>query len=879
MNRATLRIAASALLFFGLPGPVSAGETGDIEKKVDDLLANMTIEEKAGQCNQSGFGPYEKYMKSKTGMGHMVAQQGGGTTSRQAAARANQLQKIAAEETRLGIPLLIGCDGILDARVADSSTFPQLIGMGSTWNPTLVQRAYSVMSKEMRAVGYGRTFSPNLGIARDPRFGRTGETFGEDTYLTTRMGVAAVKGLKGKSLKTGIMATPKHFAAYDATLGGKDSSQMDVSERTLREVWLPPFKAAVNEGAGGIMCAYQAINGVPCAANKWLLTDILKREWGFDGFVVTDFMCVKSLWDGHHVVGSFDEAAKLGFESGVDIYDHDIDDDFAARLARLVKEGKIAESVLNEACRRTLRAKFKLGLFDNPYVDPKQAAEIVGCSAHKKETLQVARESLVLLKNEGNLLPLKKDIRSIAVIGPNADSIRNQLGVWVREVVPKHESSVVTILQGIRNSVSSGTKVRYVKGCEVMSSFQPLPEDIFRMGQQIGLKGEYFNNKNLAGEPALIRVDKKVDFDWGNGSPDDKITPDNFSARWTAKMTPPTSGRYEFSATVDDGVRVFVDGRAIIDDWPDHVGTSTGSVSLVAGREYDIRVEYHESGGGAVMKMGIAYPSSADAEIRRAAEVAKQSDVAIVVVGDCPELNAEQHDRADLNLTGHQQQLVETIDETGTPVVVVLVNARPLTVNYIAENIPAVVEAWKPGQQGGTAVAEVLFGDYNPGGKLPITFPRSTGQLPVYYNYEPGWHGGHYACGTPSSPLFPFGYGLSYTRFEYGNLRLTPQKISTTGQTRVRVDVQNTGDRKGDEIVQLYIHDKVASLVTPARELKGFKRVTLKPGEKKTVTLTLSADQLAFYDRDMKRVVEPGAFDVMVGGSSTNLTTISLGVE
>lgn len=879
VNRVSLRIAASALLFFGLGSFGSAESIVDIEKRIDDLLAKMTIEEKAGQCNQSGFGPYEKYMRSKTGLGHIVSQQGGGITSRQAAIRANQLQKIAVEETRLGIPLLIGCDGILDARVADSTTFPQLIGMASTWDPDLIRRVYSVMSSEMRAVGYGRTFSPNTGIARDPRFGRTGETFGEDTYLVTRMTASAVKGLKGKSLKTGIMATLKHFAAYDATLGGKDSSQMDISERTLREVWLPPFKAAIDEGAGAVMCAYHAINGVPCAANKWLLTDILKKEWGYDGFVVTDFMCVKSLWDGHHVVGSFDEAVKLGFESGIDVYDHDINDDFAAQFARLVKEGKISESVLNEACRRVLRAKFKLGLFDNPYVDASKAAEIVGSPKHRKVALEAARKSIVLLKNEGNLLPLEKDIRSIAVIGPNANSIKNQLGVWVRQIVPQYEATVVTILEGISNEVSPDTKVHHVKGCGIVTSAQTISEGLFMTGQQIGVKGEYFNNKDLSGEPALIRIDKSIDFSWGTGSPDAKVNPDNFSVRWTAKLKTPTSGRYSFSASVDDGVRVFVGGRAIIDDWPDHVGTSVGSIDLVAGREYDIRVEYHESGGDAVMKMGIMFPRSADAEIKKAVEAAKKSDVAVVVVGDSPELNAEQHDRADLGLTGYQNQLVKAVYETGTPTVVVLVNARPLTINYIAENIPAILEAWNPGEQGGNAVAEVLFGDYNPGGKLPITFSRSMGQLPVYYNYEPGWHGGHYACGTPSTPLYPFGYGLSYTRFEYSNLRLTPQKISAGGQTWVSVDVQNIGSRKGDEVVQLYIHDKVASLVRPAKELKGFKRVTLDPGEKKTVTLALSADQLAFYNRDMKRVLEPGTFDIMVGGCSTHVKTISLDVE
>ena len=877
---AALSIMIVAFGHLSVNGAVDRDEQSPpIEHRIDELFKRMTIAEKAGQCNQSGFGPYEKYMRSRTGLGHLVMQQGGGIDSRKAATRANQLQKIAVEETRLGIPLLIGCDGILDARVADATTFPQQIGMGATWDPDLIRQAYRVIALEMRAVGYGRTYGPNVGIARDPRFGRTGETYGEDTYLTSRMAEAAVQGLAGPTLETGIMATPKHFVAYDATIGGKDSSGIDISERTLREVWLPPFKAAIDSGAGAIMCAYHAINGVPCAANKFLLTDILRTEWGFDGFVVTDFMCIKSLWNRQHVAGSFDEAARMGFGAGVDVYDHDIDDDFAPRLASLVEGGVIPVSVLNRAARRTLRAKYRLGLFDRPYVDPGKAAEIVGSPEHRNAALEVARKSIVLLKNEDGLLPLGKDIRSIAVIGPNADSIKNQLGVWVRQIVPQYEDMVVTILKGIKNEVSSDTEVHYVKGCGIVASTQTISEGLFMTGQQVGIKGEYFNDKDLSGEPVLTRIDKSIDFDWGTGSPDDRVNPDHFSVRWTGKLKVPSSGRFGFSANVDDGVRVFVGGRAIIDNWPDHVGTSVGSIDLVAGREYDIRVEYHESGGNAVMKMGVMFPRSADAEIKKAVEVAEKSDVAVVVVGDSPELNAEQHDRADLDLTGYQNQLVKAVYETGTPTVVILVNARPLTINYIAENIPAILEAWNPGEQGGNAVAEVLFGDHNPGGKLPITFPRSTGQLPVYYNYEPGWHGGHYVCGTPSTPLYPFGFGLSYTTFEYSNLRLTPPKMGVTGKTVVSVDVTNTGTRKGDEVVQLYVHDPAASLVRPIRELEGFKRITLEPGEKRTVTLTLSADQMAFYDSRMKRVVEPGMFDVMIGTSSAEVKTVQLEVR
>ncbi len=876
---ALLFASANGAFAANLPTPSNPKDKA-MERKIEALLKKMTIEEKAGQVNQSGFGPFEKYMTSKTGLGHLVLQWGGGTTSTQAAAEVNRLQKLAVEKTRLSIPLLVGCDGILDARVADSVTFPQEIGMGSTWNPGLIQKVYSVISKELRAVGYGRTYTPNVGLARDPRFGRTGECYSEDTYLTTQMAIAAVQGLKDESLKTGIMATPKHYAAYDATDGGKDSSAIDISDRRLREVWLPPFRAAVDAGAGSIMCAYHAVNGVPVAANHYLLTDILRNEWGFDGFVVTDFVCIESLHNSQHVAESFDDAIKLAFEAGVDVHDHDMGDDFATRMAALVHKGTISEKVLDEAVRRTLRAKFKLGLFDNPYVDVEKASQTVGTKEHQQLSLQTARESIVLLKNDKEALPLKKDVASIAVIGPNADSLKNQCGVWVRD--PQgYTSRMVTILQGIKSAVSPGTVVNYAKGCEVMAGSLSMTDiPILTAGSQAGWQAEYFNNKELEGTPVLTRIDAKVDFDWGNGSPAPEVNVDNFSARWTGRYTASCSGKHRFNLDVDDGVRLYVDDKLVMNAWPDHVGVTTALVEMQQGQQYELRVEYHESTGGAKCKLTMETPIAGEAGIAEAVVAAKQSSVAVVVVGDCPELNAEIHDRADLNLTGYQQQLVDAVYATGTPTVVVLVNARPLTINRIVDGIPAIVEAWNPGEQGGTAVAEVLFGDYNPGGKLPISFPYSVGQLPVNYNQEPGWHqSGDYCDGTPSALLYNFGFGLSYTSFKYSNLRLSKPEMGRDGQVEVSVDVQNTGQRAGDDVVQMYIHDPVASVVRPVKELKGFKRVHLQPGERQRVIIVLKADQLAFFNNAMKWVVEPGEIDIMVGGNSVELQSVKLTVK
>lgn len=840
----------------------------NFERRIDELIEKMTVEEKAGQVNQSGFGPYREYIASDTGLGHLVEQ--GGRIAKEQAERLNEIQQLGLSHSRPKIPIMIGCDGIYDARVDESVTFPQQINMGSTWDDDLIERVYSAIGRELKAVGYARSYAPNIGIARDPRFGRTGECYSEDPRLVTRMGVAAVKGF----MSAGIMATPKHYAAHDASEGGKDSSAMDVSERALREVWLPSFKAAVEAGAGAIMCAYHAVNGVPMAANRYLLTDILKNEWGFDGFVVTDYMCVKSLWDLQHVAATYDEALKLGFESGVDVYDHDMGEGFSARMAELVKSGYISEKTLDEAVRRVLRAKFKAGLFDDPFVDPEKASEVVGCREHIDLALETSLKSIVLLKNEGSLLPLKKDISSVAVIGPCADNVYAQLGVWTKD---RRERDPVTILQGIESEVSSKTEVRYAKGCGIIGARQPVPDgSLMTPDGRNGLKGEYFDNPELSGTPFVTRIDKNVDFDWLKDS-EPPVNPETLSARWTGKLRVPASGRYRFRTRIDYGARVFLDGKKIIDKWETYIGADNISLNLATGREYDLRVEYHATKNNSRVRFTIESQADESAGIQEAVKIAKKSDAAIVLVGDDPDLNAETHDRADLELTGAQNELVKAVYETGTPTVVVMVNARPLLINWIAENVQAIVEAWNPGQMGGEAVAKVLFGDYNPGGRLPITFPRSTGQLPVFYNHEPGWHG-NYACGTPTSPLFPFGFGLSYTTFEYGEIRLSSPTMPTDGKVEVSVDVKNTGDRAGDEVVQLYIHDQVASTVRPVKELRNFKRITLEPGETKTVTLALTADDLAFYNPRGEKVVEPGLIDVMVGGSSDDLKTAVLEV-
>lgn len=743
-----------------------------IEARVEDLLKRMTLEEKVAQMNVVRAGGTErlfagmpleelfafltrlgvteeqlarlagadeerildregnfsseraKKVLGETGVG-MVFGLSQSPEPKQAAEFANKLQKLAVEETRLGIPILF-CEECIHGHMARGATiFPQAIGLASTWDPDLVREIGSAIAEETRAVGAHQTFSPVLDLGRDPRWGRTEETYGEDPYLASRLAVAMVKGLQGRDLADGhsIIATLKHFGGHGEPLGGRDSNMEGITERDLREIHLAPFQAAVEEaGALGVMSAYSMIDGIPCTANRKLLTEILRQEWGFQGYVVSDAYSVEGLHVKHRVAADQKEAIKQAVEAGLDA--HLWDGGFTGPLVELVREGQVSEATVDRAVRRILRVKFLLGLFENPYVDPERAAQVCDSPGHRELALRAARKSIVLLKNEGDLLPLAKDVKSILVTGPNAHNPRNQLGDYSFGLTP-----VVTVLEGIKAKVSPSTEVRYVKGCDIK-------------------------------------------------------------------------------------------------------GTSTEGIA-------------------------------------EAARVARESDVVIAVVGGSSWIpkatSGEGVDRATLNLPGVQEELLKAIYETGTPVVMVLINGRPLTINWAVEHVPAIVEAWYPGEEGGNAVADVLFGDYNPGGRLPITFPRTEGQLPLYYNYKPSGRAYDYVF-TPFKPLFEFGHGLSYTRFEYSNLQIAPKEIGPAGKIKVSVEVQNVGDRKGDEVVQLYLNDVVSSVVTPVKELKGFKRVTLDVGEKKTVEFTLTPEHLSLLDRHLERVVEPGTFEVMVGG-------------
>ncbi|MCS7192084.1 MAG: glycoside hydrolase family 3 C-terminal domain-containing protein [Armatimonadetes bacterium] len=716
-------------------------------ERLSKLLAGMSLDEKVAQLGSisirrlmtDGKFDIDKAKELlKHGIGQITRIAGGSDLPpKEAAQLANEIQRFLIEETRLGIPAIVHEECLSGLMARGATTFPQSINLASTFEPDLVREMTTAIRKEMRAIGAHQGLAPVLDVLRDPRWGRTEETFGEDPYLIACMAVAYITGLQGENLRHGVIATAKHFSGHGFPEGGRNCAPVHAGLREFREVLSFPFEAAVRVAkVQSVMNAYHDIDGIPCAASRELLTDLLRGEWGFDGIVVSDYGSVQMLFNVHKVAIDEKDAACQAIYAGIDIELPDIH--CYAKLIDAVKEGLISEAALDEAVRRVLTVKERLGLFDNPpFVDPDAAVAVFDAPEHRKIARLIAQKSIVLLKNDGDLLPLRKDLSSIAVIGPNANEPRNLLGDYAYMAhldLKELPVPIVTVLEGIKAKVSSATKVLYAKGCEVFG------------------------------------------------------------------------------------------------------GTTEG--------------------------------------ISEAVEIAMQAEVIVLVVGDRSGLFGrgtvgEGCDRVDLRLTGHQEQLVKAIVEIGKPVVLVLINGRPVTLGELFEKIPAIVEAWFPGEEGGNAVADVLFGDVNPSGKLPITFPKVVGQVPLHYSRAQISHRDYVEMS--SAPQFPFGHGLSYTKFEYSDLMITPEKISPAGKVTISLKVKNVGNREGDEVVQLYVRDVVASRVRPVKELKGFKRITLKPNEAKRVTFFLSADQLAFYDRAMRFVVEPGSFEVMVGSSSEDI--------
>jgi beta-glucosidase len=748
-----------------------------IEERVADLLSRMTLEEKASQMtcvwqrkadvllDERGNFDQAK-AQANFGHGHGLGQvgrpsdAGGGKNARQMAELTNAIQRFFVEQSRLGIPVFFHEECLHGHAAVDATSFPQPIGLGATFDADLVYRIFTITAEEARSRGTHQALTPVVDVARDPRWGRVEETYGEDPYLVAQLGIAAVQGFQGDRSfrnKKHVVATLKHFAAHGQPESGNNCAPVNISERILRETFLSTFKAAIETGgAMSVMASYNEIDGVPSHASRWLLRDVLRGEWNFKGVVVSDYYAIRELADrpglfGHQVARDGKEAARLAVRAGVNIelpepdcYNH---------LVELVREGALAESELDELVAPLLAHKFRLGLFEDPYVDPDAAEQIVGCDAHRKVALEAARKTITLLKNNGNALPLDAaKIKTIAVIGPNADRV--MLGGYSGK--PKQ---FITVLEGVRNRAGKDIEILYHEGCKI-----------------------------TVGEPGT-RVDEIV----------------------------------------------------------------------------------------------LSNPEDDRRSIAEAVKVAEKADVIVLAVGGNEQTSREGYglnhlgDRISLDMVGQQDKLVDALAATGKPIIAVLLNGRPLSIRNLAEKAQAILECWYLGQESGQAVAEVLFGDVNPGGKLPITIPRSVGQVPVYYNYRPSARRGYLF--DEVLPLYPFGFGLSYTTFKFGPPRLEKTSIGRNEKTRVLVDVTNTGSRPGDEVVQLYIRDLVSSTTRPVKELKGFHRITLQPAETRTVALDITPDRLAFWNIDKQFVVEPGEFAIMTGPDSVDLQSATLTVE
>ena len=747
------------------------------ERRVKDLLSRMTLEEKAAQMlciwqkkpqtlvdadGKFDLAKAKQAFKDGHGVGQVgrPSDAGKGLNARKMAETTNAIQKFFIENSRLGIPVVFHEECLHGHAAVDGTSFPQPIALASTFNPELIESIFTATALEARSRGAHQALTPVVDVARDPRWGRCEETYGEDPFLVSRMGIAAVRGFQGDGKfrdKTRMIATLKHCVGHGQPESGMNCAPANVSMRVLRETFLFTFKEALQKGdAISVMPSYNEVDGVPSHANKWLLRDVLQKEFGFKGYYVSDYFAIWELGyrpdtHGHFVAADKKESTRLAVEAGVNI--ELPDPDCYLELVNLVKKRVLKESQLDELVAPMLLWKFKLGLFDDPYVDPAVAEQIVGCEAHSQLARQSAREVITLLKNDDGLAPLDlNQYRTIAVIGPNAN--RTLLGGY--SGVPKHE---VTVLEGIKASVGNRAKVVYSEGC--------------------------------------------------------KIT---IGGNWNQDVVVPSN------------------------------------------------------------------PEEDRRQIAEAVEVARQADLIILAIGENEQTSREawglnhMGDRASLDLIGRQEELVKAMLATGKPVVVLLYNGRPNSINYLVENVPVIFECWYLGQENGHAVADVLFGDVNPSGKLPISIPRSAGHLPVFYNYKPSARRGYLFDDV--SPLFAFGYGLSYTTFTIQNVRLEKKTMKINGSSRVIAELTNTGRREGSEVVQMYIRDVVSSATRPVKELKGFQKITLRPGEKRTVGFDITPDLLAFYDVNMKYVVEPGEFLIMVGNSSRDqdLSKITLTV-
>jgi beta-glucosidase len=842
----------------------------DFEARAQDLVARMTVDEKISQLTMD-----------------------------------------AAAIPRLGVPAYDWWNECLHgvARAGVATVFPQAIGLAATFDEPLIREMAATIADEARAKHHqfvregkrgrsqGLTFwSPNINVFRDPRWGRGQETYGEDPYLTARLGVAFVQGLQGDDPKYyKVVATAKHYAVHSGPEPERHSFDARPTERDLHETYLAAFRALVEEArVASVMGAYNRVNGESASASRRLLIDILRDQWGFDGYVVSDCGAIQDIYSGHKLVKTPEQAAALGVTLGCDLECGNV----YRRLGPALEQGLLTEKDLDLAVHRLMLARLKLGMFDPPehvrYAQTPYSEN--DAPEHDRLARRVAQESMVLLKNDG-VLPLRADLGTVAVVGPNADALITLLGNYYG--VPSHP---VTILDGIRAAVAPSTRVIFARGVDLVEGrTDPRAAPVIGPAHlrpaagasEQGLAGEYFKGRDLAGTPILRRLDPTVDFRWFRGAPTDEpvargelpaeraLGGDDYSVRWTGKLLPPVSGEHELVVTANDGVRLWVDQRLLIDAWKSGGPTRVhrAQVPLLAGQAHDIRLEYFEGERDAEVRLGWLPPDAKDS-FEEALDAARAADVVVFVGGLTADVEGEEMpvsfpgfrggDRTDIELPAVQARMLEALHATGKPVVLVLTSGSALAVNWAERHLPAILLAWYPGQQGGNAVADVLFGRTNPAGRLPVTFYESADQLPAFDDYRMTGRTYRYFEGEP---LYPFGYGLSYTRFAYSKLKLSRDHLTAGERLEVSLEVTNAGDRDGDEVVQLYVRDVESSRPMPRKQLRGFHRISLKAGESRQVTFALSPERdFAYYDEGKKAfVVEPGEVEIQLGASSQDI--------
>lgn len=793
----------------------------NIEDRVEDLLKRMTLEEKIDMLGGTGF------------------------------------ETKAIE--RLGIPPLNMTDGPLGVRWDNSTALPSGILMGATWNPELISKLGTVLATEVKAKGRHVILAPCVNIARIPMGGRNFESFGEDPFLTSRIAVDYIKGVQ----KENVVATVKHFAANNQE-HQRDFVNTIVDERALNEIYLPSFKAAVEEAnVLAVMSAYNKVNDHFCSENDYLLIDKLKTEWKFKGLVMSDWGAV------HSTVPTFNGGLDLEMPTGKYLNKE--------TLLDKIKSGELSEAKLDDKVRRILRVMFTIGLFDDYQYDKSK----VNTDEHKQVALDVAKDGIVLLKNNNSILPLDLNkIKSIAVIGPNS-KVAITGGGGSSMVVP-FES--VSPLEALRNKIGNKVKINFAQGSMIDGDANPIdPKFLFVDIDQKenGLKGEYFTNMNLNGKPERIVIDKTINFMWNDKGPFDDFQVDNFSVRWSGYIKPDKSDKYTFDVSSDDGIRLYLDDKLVIDDWNDHaLLTNSYTVNLEANKFYKIKLEYYENGGGAIVKFGWRKPN--DELIVDAINAAKNSDVAIMFAGTNYTYESEGYDRKDLSLPNDQDELINQIAAANKNTIVVLTTGSPVTMDKWIDKVDGLIEAWFAGEQAGNAIAEVLLGETNPSGKLPMTFPKRWEDCSAFNTYKKEDGTTRYEDGiyvgyrhfekNKIEPLFPFGYGLSYTTFEYSGINLSSKEIDNNDKLTISLKLKNTGRSKGSEVVQLYINDLQSSVDRPVKELKAFKKVSLNPGEEKVVELTIDQNALSFFNTHKKMwIAEPGKFEVLIGSSSKDI--------